>query len=395
MPPNLLKEVHLPSSRELNPVYKGLKVLVLILPIFLIFLVINRALVGDWLVVGILTAIIFISLWARTHLNQGKTGRVTLLLSVFFTLAITVICTIGGGVHDIVIVAYPLVLGFSSILLKVKEIIVTTILSFLSICWLVVNETYGFYVIDNVQSGLVSDFLSTSTLLIMGGFLTFQITRNIKESLLRANQERDRKKIAAKALKQELAEKNQLIAEIHKKVSKSLSYIGMLTELNQTKGDEGSSHKNLTRKIISIDAVHSILNKTSTFEHINLKDYAPVILRRYETLYELGSNTFKIDSTNAFVTLDEAVSLGFCLLELVHQERQLGALSIQVGLKMTSDLIELTIRNSAQSNGASPPNPSSVLIDMMVRQLDGQIERQRIGDTYITVFGFRPKNAGV
>lgn len=394
MPPNQPQEIDLLKVRNLNPVFKGLKILLLILPVFLILLLVNRALIGDWLVVSILTVMILITLYASVSLQNGKVAKVTMFLSLFFTLTVTAVCTIGGGIHDIVIVAYPLVLGFSSILLKIKETIITAVVTFISICWLVINEEYSFFVYQNIKSGFISDFVSTSTLVAMGGFLTYQITRNIKESLQRANVERDKKIQAARNLNQELEEKNQLIEEVHRKVSKSLGYISMLTDLkNPSNNSASDEYKNLHRKIISIEAAHKILGETSGYYSINLATYVPDILERYKLLHPSVATEIEMIVDDILISLDETVSFGFCFLELLHQELSNGPLSIRVSVKEENAMIELVLTHTMQLavDSVQQSGPSSILIDMMVRQLNGQLERTTTGSLSTVRFNFNPK----
>ncbi|MEQ9402445.1 MAG: hypothetical protein RIM99_02565 [Cyclobacteriaceae bacterium] len=391
MPPVLTNVDLFVKDNEENPVLQALKTLLFFIPFFLVAFIINRLLDNDYVVASILIIVSISTILFRKLLRKGKIRTVTLGLSLFFTLTITVICTLNNGVHDVAIMAYPLVLGFSSIILRIREVIITSVLTVLSISWLVLNENYQYVPTSVPPPGAVGDLIVGTILIVMGALLTNIITTNIKLSLLKADEEAERRKKIAGELEAELNEKNLLIDTIHQKVSKSLSYINMLTDLKEPENSLiGEKYRSIKRRIISIESAHHILHETSNFESINLNIYLPELLTKYQELYDSEKN-WKLNLADVFLSLDDCISFGFCFLEMFHQTSAIKKNFANIELTESNGLVILEMKSDPENGSSLDPDPSGILINLMVRQLNGELILDEGSDRITRTFSFNLK----
>ena len=371
---------------QIPSVLSALKTLLYLLPFCLGFLFFDRIIVGDYLVASLAALTILLTLFLRKELLQNKTKWVPFFLSVTYTITLTFVCTLGNGVHDIMIIAFPLILGFSGIVLNFREIIFTSLLTFIAIYWLVFNEQSDIIVVEGGESGPLADFLVTSLLIVMGTILSYTITNNIKNSLDRANEESSLTKQASLKLGSEVKEKEKLISEIHRTVFKSLSYIELLAEDDAQSEDE---FNDLNRKIAAIGTAHELLHESSKTELVDLKRYLSILTSKYESMYEPGWE-ISHDIRCRKLPLDETVYFGFTFIEMLHLIKDPQGSNPKIVLRSNGKAFDLSMKSN-QIHDQSARESSFVLIEMMAQQLDGNFEIEEDGTGKSAKFSFELK----
>ncbi|NJC98648.1 MAG: PAS domain S-box protein [Anaerolineae bacterium] len=117
------------------------------------------------------------------------------LIAVVLILMVTVLASIGRGIHDIAIIAYPAILIISSLILEWRMTTLLTTLTILCAGWLVFGEIYDLYTPSRNPDTSLYDFFTVSIVLAVTAIAIQLLARMIQRSLVLSNHElRERKK---------------------------------------------------------------------------------------------------------------------------------------------------------------------------------------------------------
>lgn len=345
-----------------------------LLPFFLLIVLVRQTVQADYDIAIIIFLGIAISFICRNQFLKGHLNRSVIAISVLFNILLTAVCTLGNGIHDIGLIGFPIIIGFSSIILDFKQLMITSLLSVLGLTWLVLGEVLGAFVPISSSVGTVGDLIVSSLLVIMGGFVAFSLTNNMKGSLKRAKQEIQLSASGAEKLAKETEAKLEIIEEIHRAVIKSLTYIRHLIDFKKNESSElVPIYESLQRKILVIEAAHDILLTAGAPIVLDIKLLVQTILSRYEK--ELKTKLLYIDmgTNSCFVSLDEAINFGICIIEIVHEADQTSKESLQAKLKITGDEVHFSLSGLENTNPKT--NEINMVIDLLTKQLKGTLER--------------------
>jgi len=321
--------------------------------------------------VALLMAIgLLASLGFRWMFLRGELKKSVMAVTVFFTFLLIVVCTFGNGIHDLGLIAFPILIAFSSIVLNQGQFIVSSIMSILGLIWLVVGERFGWFTPVPASGAGTGDFIVSSMLVSIGGFIAFYLTQNMKNSLGQADREIEMSKVEAGLLANQIAQKEEIIEEIHKAVINSLAHIRHLTEHFPGKDDELLKvYESLKRKLIVIESAHGILLANQAPIMLNIKDLTREILSRYEQKLTTPVVHVDIEDASCNVSLDQAIHYGIFLIELVHEVDHYCKESLFITLSINKGKIALYLSGFED---VSEEN-LSVVMDLLTKQLKGHL----------------------
>lgn len=346
----------------------GYLLLISLLPIMLILQVVKNEIISAYLVgvalaMAILLRFIFVS---------GRLRLSVFLFVVFFTLIITSICTFGYGINDITILGFPILIGFSSIVLKKRELYVGMILGILGVVWLGLGELMGWFTPLSSPKADSGDFIITSFTIIFGGFVAYTLTSNMKSSLNNAQQEIQNRRYESNKLNNELIQKDQIIEEINKKVINSFSYIRKLINLQQiTLEEDVDLSQNITRKILAIETAHEQLLGAMNYNKLDVANYLDLVLSKFIDLHYPGQQgtTFQRSQDSIYLTVDGGIAIGILAIEIISQLPQDDQLKIE--LASHEEVIQLSFESSKTISSSIIEEKE--LLHLMVRQIKGII----------------------
>lgn len=296
-----------------------------------------------------------------------------MIVIIFFTILLTFVCSLGNGINDVGIIGYPIIIGFSGILLDQRNLAIASLMSIVGVGWLVISERVGVYNNIPTPDGGLGDFLIASLMIALAGFVAFSLTSKMKQSLKNAQQEISTSKADAEKLSAEIDHKLGIIEEIHHTAINSLGHIQQLIRLKQGKSSQQyiPVYESLKRKVLVVEVAHSILLSQQTPIKLDIRGLTSTLLNEYEK--NLKTPVLQLDMGNAshIVPLDFAINFGICLLELMHEVDSESNSMLSARLSIDSETITLKISNFQSMHQMD----ESLVIDLLLKQLNGTLER--------------------
>ncbi len=117
--------------------------------------------------------------------------------------SVTVLCTLGQGIHDLAIMSFPVIIVIASLFMNKTDFLVTFLLTVVATGWLIFGDHFGLYkTIPNDPPGLV-DFIIVTTILLVTTLTISLLANNMRDNMRQARQEIiQRKNIQAELLHQ-------------------------------------------------------------------------------------------------------------------------------------------------------------------------------------------------
>ena len=344
------------------------------LPLFLI-IVLVRQLVQLDLEMSILISIgLIVSLISRSFFLKGNFRVSVMIVSFFFTLLLTAVCSFGNGIHDIGLIGFPIIIGFSSIILDQKQLIIASVLSVLGLSWLVVGAQFNFFEPIPVPPGNTGDFIIAALLIVLGGFVAFSLTRNMKNSLRHVQREISISKKDANHLAKEIYKKEEIISEIHKAAINSLSHIQQLIAHKQIDKASSSSniHNSLKRKILVMEIAHNILLKERAPIFLDIMELARKVLDSYEKNLQIKVLQIEISQKRCTTSLDQAINFGICLLELVSELDDEKIVLLKIRLYAEENRVTLKLAGFEDLKHGE----LGIVMNLLTKQLKGELKKK-------------------
>lgn len=145
--------------------------------------------------------------------RRGQPRAASFLLALILLGVVTVISTLGQGIHDITNVAYPAILVGMSLLLKRTALFSLTILTIIAVGWLVLGAVSGLFVPQSHAVGTLADFVVVTVVLLITAVTVQLLTNNMRQNLAQAQQEIAERKETEAAL-QASEERYRIITEL-------------------------------------------------------------------------------------------------------------------------------------------------------------------------------------
>lgn len=148
------------------------------------------------LIFGCLLMLIPLFLMLRGHLSAGSYLTVIIIIS-----AITVYATLGYGLRDYVIMAYPVAIILAGLVDQQRGLIISTLLTLLSLAWLVGGEQYGLFTIPTIFHPTWFDMLLVAFEVLLIAFEVNLLVTNLKTRLTQLRHELTERKQVETALR--------------------------------------------------------------------------------------------------------------------------------------------------------------------------------------------------
>lgn len=214
-------------------------------------------------------------------------------------------------------------------------------------------------------------------------------------------------------LENTIHQKEVLLREVHHRVKNNLQLIASILNMQLrtiSTPEARSAMRSVQERVLSLATIHRELYQTSGLADVRSDELLPRIVRHILRIGSAPERPFALDMQVDDIRLvpDQAVPLALFLTEgmanvLKHTWRgQEGPAVVSLRFLRTADgLAELTVTNAlrprdpaaeAAIEAAVPPSDGfgSKLLEAFARQLDGRIERGRVGDEYRLMLAFQP-----
>lgn len=178
----------------------------------LLALIVNQLLKSRYIeamiiLIGILPIVISLML-----IRKGKLSLPITIFAIGSILLLTYISTVGNGIHDVAIMAFPLILIVTGLILRGRVLPYLTGAIILCLAWLVFGHALGLYSPAGGLSSQIEDFLFASAILLITSNAVQLLVGNIHRSLTHAKEEiaeREKAEQKQEELVQQLKLKNQ------------------------------------------------------------------------------------------------------------------------------------------------------------------------------------------
>ena len=136
-------------------------------------------------------------------LKRGKVLAASVVLMVSTLTLVTAFATVGQGIHDVALVAFPIVFVFAGLTFNRRVLILCIVLTIAAIGWLVLGQINGWFtpISFSATTGW-SDFLVTSVILLMAVFSVDLLSGNLRSNLQRLRSEIIRREKTETALRE-------------------------------------------------------------------------------------------------------------------------------------------------------------------------------------------------
>ena len=189
---------------------------------------------NDWELIwfalgGTVLQIVPLGLLARGHLRSGS---FIAILGVLFT--VTLMATIGQGMHDIAIMAFPVIIIISSLMLEQRDFTFVSLLTIGAVGWLVFGEVNGWFIPRPFETTNWADFLMMAAILVVAIMAMNLLATNMRRNLELAQQEIAERKRAEEEARRAKASAEEVHRELQQAFAREqqLARTDVLTGVN-------------------------------------------------------------------------------------------------------------------------------------------------------------------
>lgn len=131
--------------------------------------------------------------------NLSASSFITVGLYIVF---ITIFATLGLGIRDYVIMAYPMVIVFAGLAEKQRGLVVSTLLTSMAFAWLTLGEKYGWFLTHPIFTPTWFDLIITILMIVFVALEVNLMVTNLKDRLVQLRHELVERKQIEVALKE-------------------------------------------------------------------------------------------------------------------------------------------------------------------------------------------------
>ncbi|MBN1783207.1 hypothetical protein JW948_18875 [bacterium] len=383
-----------------------LRRMMFIIPVAYVIFILTRIHAGDPVAVQILV-VSFVMITAAFLLGLYKNLKTALFfMSLIMLASVTIIVTVGQGIHDVAIVAYPAILLMSSLLLDSGYFIALTVFSLISLAWTVFGDAARIYHPLPHGRGSTADFYVVGTILLISAVFSYMLAHNFRQSISKARKEIDERLKAEEALQKSLADKSALLQEIHHRVKNNLTIISSLLSLQESriheKEDIKSSFEDIRNRIMAMSLVHEQLYNSETLSHIDMPQYIDRLMQKLVSAFDSQHRIqVEMNIDPVVLNIETAIPCGIIINEIItnaykHAFGDYVQGEIKLQLRKNEDMYLLNICD----NGPGLPQDIDMnktdslglsLISLLTKQLGGHVVVENRGGCCITLeFPYSP-----
>jgi diguanylate cyclase (GGDEF)-like protein len=164
----------------------------IIFAILVVYLVVIGLAMSFWRDSRLIVTALAGSVWLMVPLGLLIRGylRASGLMVVLSALGtVTVLATIGQGIHDISIIAYPVVIVIASLIMRRRDFFLSSLLTVCAMGWLVFGEAYGLFASLPYGTPVGTDFIIVVFILLLAIMAVDMLAENMRENLRQARLE--------------------------------------------------------------------------------------------------------------------------------------------------------------------------------------------------------------
>lgn len=188
-------------------------------------------------------------------------------------------------------------------------------------------------------------------------------------------------------IRHSLAEKEELLKEVHHRVKNNLQVITSLLNLQAEANAEPATlaaFAEAENRIQSISAIHELLYRSVSFSSISLRDYAMQLSPSLVRFYGMGDRVrVEVAGDEATIELERAVPFGLLLNELLSNalkhafpERRTGYLRVNINRVGAETIVRVSDTGIGLPPAFDPERTTSLglkLVNIFMRQIRGSI----------------------
>ena len=210
------REPHLESEREegRRESERILSVLILAAWIAYLAVIISGLFWGDWaLIRAILISgiVLVVPFWL---LKRGHLFASGFMLVLTVLVTVTAAATIGQGIRDVALIAYPVIIIYASLILNRVSFKISVLLTFAAIAWLVFGEASGLFVPQPIETPTWIDFLTIAAILSVAILVINLLATNMRKNLELARSEILQRNQAHEALRESETHYHRLLDQL-------------------------------------------------------------------------------------------------------------------------------------------------------------------------------------
>ncbi|WP_420575873.1 histidine kinase dimerization/phosphoacceptor domain -containing protein [Ekhidna sp.] len=347
-----------------------LKTFLFIIPLVAVILaIVNFSLGLPRIALIILTVPIF-CLISLAALNKGLINISVITLIAILIAATTLSCTLGNGVHETGIIVLPVIVLFSSLIMNVRGVLITTIIVILCLAYIVFGEQYGLYPSRKVPSARWLDLVVVLTVTIIHIFVTHSFSSITRRNLNRAKTELSNQKKYKEEISTNLKEKSELLRLVHHRVKNNLLLINSLIEL-ETYGKPKIKEEltEVTKSIHTIARAHDPLYHTEDYKQVAIKPYLEKLISSF--VQSMGIKDLEVNLEDKLIFHEKAILLGIILQKIITDIEQEDLEKLQISLQSIKKNIILRVM---LTNGNRIGDSQKGIIHALVKEMGGEFQ---------------------
>ncbi|NQZ77577.1 MAG: hypothetical protein HRT61_15965 [Ekhidna sp.] len=325
-------------------VSKLLKTFLVVIPFVSVILsAVNFALGFKDVALTILTVPGF-CLFSFLALRKEMMNLSIIILITILIAANTLACVLGNGVHETGIIMFPAIVLFSSLVLNVRGVVVTTIIVLIGLAYIVFGEKYGLYPSREVPPVKLINLIVVEMIVIMHIFVTYSFSNITKKNLSRVKIELQNQEKYKEEIENNLVEKSELPRQVHHRVKNNLLLINSLIDL-ESYGNPSAKKglSQITNSINTIARAHDPLYHSEDYKQVEVEPYL-------ETLLSSTAQNTKIDDIqyeiqNHLLFHQKALLLGVIIQRISRKMSDNEVKSLKIKLVMEDILLKLKIES--------------------------------------------------
>jgi diguanylate cyclase (GGDEF)-like protein/PAS domain S-box-containing protein len=134
-------------------------------------------------------------------LLRKKLSASSFILVGIYILITTALATIGDGVHDYVMMIYPIIIMFAGLMTQQRSLWFSTLLTFAAFTWLVFGESNGWFVVEKSFVPDRTDLLIAGMLILITVWVVYILVSNMQYGLTQTWRELAKRQRAEESLR--------------------------------------------------------------------------------------------------------------------------------------------------------------------------------------------------
>ncbi|SNT13202.1 Histidine kinase [Ekhidna lutea] len=357
-----------------NEISNLLRIFLYTIPIVAIILsVVNFSLGFTHIAIVILSVPTFCGL-SLIALNRGHINLSMITLISVLIAATTMSCVLGNGIHETGAMVLPVIVLFSSLVMNVRGVIITTATVILCVAYIVFGEAYGFYPVRNTPNARFLDLIVVLSVTTIHIFVTYNFSNITKNNLRRVKSELENQKRYRDEMKENLDEKVELLRLVHHRVKNNLLLINSLVELETIEDKEARKDLlDITESIHTIARAHDPLFHSEDYKQVAIKPYLEKMISTLSM--SAGFKNVYADLQDGELHHEKALVIGMILQKILNQLLEPRKNELKIVFSLNEAQMKLDI---ASLNGQFQFTNLG-LIELLSREIEGEISTSSKG----------------